>query len=61
MIKMSCTISKESQKDQEIIDSVSDLIKRAIEERFKFSNQKYADINITVKFSEDGKANLVLS
>lgn len=65
MIKMSCTVSKDTMKSSEVgqesIIAISEMLKRALEQHFQFSSQKFADLHISIKFSEDGKANLVLS
>lgn len=65
MIKMSCTILKDSMKknvaDNDLVETVSEMVKRAIDQHFQFSDNKFSDLNISIHFSEDGKANLVLS
>ena len=66
MIKMSCTVGKEiikegSDPSPEIVASVSEMVKRALEQHFRFSSKRFDEIQISIKFGNDGRANLVLS
>ena len=62
---MSCTILKDSTKENvvndELVNNVSEMVKRALDQHFQFSDKKFSDLHIAIHFSEDGNANLVLS
>ena len=65
MIKLSCSVKNPTatipENDDQVVEAMADMVKRALQEYYKFSSKKFDEIHISIKFSEDGNANLVLS